>query len=133
MEDQRRIVFNRSDCPYGCGAELPSKLRWQATPCPRCGRPLHPLGSVSDDEGRVLWPPASVPRAPEEGQPGVRVEYVVTDEEYHEARALSSDVIWTHLSKSENRMWFGCTAVVVVLVVLAALVVWRLVRELILT
>src|SRR5436190_22791312 len=95
MEDERRateadprIVFNRSDCPYECAAELPPKLRWQVTPCPRCRRPFHTFGSIHDDEGRVLWPPASVPRSPEEGQPGVRVKYVVTAEEAREAKAI---------------------------------------------
>ena len=126
-EADRRIVFNRSDCPYGCGAELPPKLRWQATPCPRCGRPLYPLGPVIDEEGRVLWPPANVRRSSEEGQPGVRVQYIVTDIDVQERTELARPGHERYLegrNRSDKRTYVGCLLIVVVVVVLV--VAWVL-------
>ena len=49
-----RYVYNRSDCPYGCGAPLVPNLRWEATPCQGCGRPLYPLSAKVDEHGRAL-------------------------------------------------------------------------------
>ena len=116
-----RIVFNRSDCPYGCGAELPPRLRWQSTPCPRCGRTYYTTGAIVDDEGRVLWPPASIPRSPEEGQPDVRVQYVVSDEDYRESKAIVSPAMareQRRRAQSDERMYLGCLLVVLVGIVL---------------
>ena len=84
-----RVVFNRSDCPYGCGEMLPATFRWQVTLCRRCGRSMHRLGDAIDEEGRLLWPPASVPRPPEAGQPDVEVEYVVDEAEAVARRAAT--------------------------------------------
>ena len=78
------VVFNRSDCPYGCGAALDANLRWQATPCRECGRPLYPLHEALDNEGRRLWPPETVPRPAEAARPGSDVWYVVGE---HDAAA----------------------------------------------
>jgi len=131
MEAELRIVFNRSDCPYGCGAELPN-LRWQRTPCPRCGRPIYQLSSVVDEEGRVLWPTASVPRSPEEGQPGVTVQYVVTGMDDRERIELGGDVISRTRAPHgvPASQYLGCLLVVVLLLAGVAWVVNLLARAL---
>ena len=89
MAGDERIVFNRSDCPYGCGAPLAPDLRWQGTPCKRCGRPLYPLAATTGREGQTLWPPASVPRPPDVGPPGTQVWYVVGEEDAREGVATA--------------------------------------------
>jgi len=111
-----RFVYNRSDCPYGCGSPLPHDLRWIKTPCPGCGRPLYPLIAARDDG----WPPAHVP------QPfGLLLDdavllYVVTDEE-----AQAKDrVIDKALSDSEQR---GCSQVMTFLAVTAIVIVAALI------
>lgn len=103
MQAEMRVVYNRADCPYGCGEPLPDRLRWQGTPCPRCERPLHPLGSIDDQEGRTLWPPAHVPKAPEAGQPGVTVWYVVREDEVPERKVISGAELRRRVDTSEER------------------------------
>jgi hypothetical protein len=127
-----RIVFNRSDCPYGCGAELPPKLRWQVTPCARCRRPLHQRSAIVDEEGRVLWPPEGVPRPPDEGQHGVRVQYVVTAEDDRDWRAIWSSTprevrARERRARSDAWTYLGCLVVaVVILAVVLNLLLWAL-------
>ena len=113
MRAKMRVVYNRADCPYGCGELLPENLRWQGTPCRRCGRPLYPLSSIDDQEGRILWPPAHIPRPPEAGQPDVTVWYVVREDEAPEGKAISRAEIQRRVDKSDER---SCTIVIAVLV-----------------
>jgi hypothetical protein len=116
MEPPTPVVFNRSDCPYGCGASLEPSLRWQATPCRRCGRPLYPLNEALDDEGQLLWPPATVPRPPEAGKPGVVVWYVVGEEDAGARKAATQGM----RDASHNR---ACREQILVLIFLLLIVV----------
>jgi hypothetical protein len=131
METQSRWIFNRPDCPYGCGAPLDSKLRWQATPCHRCGRPLYPAIEVTDLEGRSIWPPASVPRPPEAGEPDVGVYYVITEEEAQAREAIGKPIWEAHRAASKNRacmQTLSCLAAVLfVMLVVVALAFYFLV------
>lgn len=85
------IVLNRADCPYGCGSELPPRLRWNRTPCLGCERPLFVLSAVPGEGGdwfATVWPPPAIPRPPGTQDPA-DVFYVVTDAEalgYYRAR-----------------------------------------------
>jgi hypothetical protein len=113
-----RVVYNRSDCPYGCGAPLAPNLRWIRTPCHGCGRRLYPLSATVDDDGRVLWPPARIPAPPEAGLPDVVVWYVVGEEDYDEANAISTAEYTRRRSEAESGC-SGCAILVTfVLVVL---------------
>jgi hypothetical protein len=122
MHAKRDVVYNRADCPYECGEPLPENLRWQGTPCRRCGRPLFPLHSVEDDDGSVLWPPEEIPRPPEAGQPGVTVWYVVREDQAPEGVSISHAASQRRVDKSEEQ---SCTIVIAVLalVLIAAVVV----------
>ena len=127
-ETEPRIVFNRTDCPYGCGAEVPLKLRWHVTPCPRCQRPWHLESSLQDAEGRPLWPAASVPRPPEAGQPGVLIEYVVTEEDHRELSAIrastpEAEQARARRARSDEWTCLGCFVVLVVIVVLVVVAI----------
>ena len=118
MEPPTPVVYNRSDCPYGCGATLEPGLRWQATPCRRCGRPLYPLDEALDDEGRLLWPPASVPRPPEVGRPGVVVWYVVGEEDAGARKAATQGL----RDASHNRACRQQALVLIILLLIAVVV-----------
>lgn len=106
MTDDRKTVFNRPDCPYGCGAPLAPTLRWQATPCGGCGRPLHPVAAVVDADGRQVWPLASVP-GPPTVPPDAEFWYVVREEDAAERVAILREIA-RHGKKSEE----GCLTVV---------------------
>ena len=131
METPSREVFNRSDCPYGCGAPLDPQLRWQATPCRQCGRPLYPVGEIADPEGRIVWPPANVPRPPEAGLPGVQVWYVVGDEEAQARKAIGKAAWEEHAAALEERTCLQTclllALVLIIVVVVVALAVYFLV------
>ncbi len=113
MQAKMRVVYNRADCPYGCGEPLPERLRWQGTPCPRCGRPLHPLGPIDDQEGGILWPSAHIPRPPEAGQPDVTIWYVVREDEAPERMAISRAEIQRRGDTSDERSRTTVIAVIV--------------------
>lgn len=123
MQTEMRVVYNRADCPYGCGEPLPERLRWQGTPCPRCGRPLHPLGPIDDQEGGILWPPAHIPRPPEAGQPDVTIWYVVREDEAPDRMAIS----WAELQRrgdmSDERYRTTVIAVIVSVLLVSVLLV----------
>jgi hypothetical protein len=104
MKPNAGVVYNRSDCPYGCGTRLAPNLRWQGTPCQGCGRPLYPLSETRDSKGKVIWPPSDVPRPPEAGLPGVTVWYVVTEE----AAPAGVAVSWAESLERVNRSEEGC-------------------------
>ena len=125
MEPKARVVYNRSDCPYGCGTLLAPDLRWQGTPCEGCGRPLYPLSDVVDGEQRVLWPPAGIPRPPEVGLPGVQVWYVVGEEEARDRIALSKASTQRRVDAAEERscLVIGLVLILVLVVALALFVV----------
>ena len=126
MTDDRKTVFNRPDCPYGCGTPLASKLRWQATPCRGCGRPLYPVAAVVDDAGRQIWPPSSVPRPPTV-PPDAESWYVVREEDADERTAVLRKIAQRG-KKSEE----GCLTVVLTFLGFAVMavvdIVWRVVR-----
>jgi ribosomal protein S30 len=110
----------------------PPKLRWQVTPCARCRRPLHQRSAIVDEEGRVLWPPEGVPRPPDEGQHGVRVQYVVTAEDDRDWRAIWSSTprevrARERRARSDAWTYLGCLVVaVVILAVVLNLLLWAL-------
>jgi hypothetical protein len=111
------IVYNRPDCPYGCGAALAPNLRWQGTPCQGCGRPLFPLTDVVTD-GAVLWPPPRIPGPPENDQPDVQVWFVVGEEDALERRAISNRETQRAIDKSDE----GCLLVTIVIVLIGGAV-----------
>jgi hypothetical protein len=113
-----RIVFNRPDCPYGCGAALAPDLRWQETPCHRCGRPLFPL-TATEADGQVLWPPPSIPRPAEAGQPDVQIWYVVGEEDAREAIAISRVQTQRRLDASDEK---ACRLVTILLIAVGVVV-----------
>ncbi len=119
MRDQVRIVYNRPDCPYDCGEPLPPKLRWQATPCPRCGRALYPLSEVVNDAGEVLWPPAEVPRPSEAGLPSVDVWYVVRKDDGEKGVEIAHADAQHRSDRSENE---SCSLILIALFVSVAVV-----------
>lgn len=123
MQPKMRVVYNRADCPYGCGEPLPERLRWQGTPCPRCGRPLHPLGPIDDQEGGILWPPAHIPRPPEAGQPDVTIWYVVREDEAPERKATSRAEIQRRVDMSDERSRTTVIAVIVSVLLVSVLLV----------
>jgi hypothetical protein len=139
MDPDERVVYNRADCPYGCGEPLAPRLRWQATPCRRCGRLQYPLREVvaladgsldADGDIRVLWPPASVPRPPDADQPGVDVWYVVGEEEAQEAAAIRNEETGSRVLASEESCLRTCGLLalgLIIVVVVAAVALYFLV------
>ena len=125
MTDTRAVVFDRADCPYGCGTPLAAGLRWQATPCRGCGRPLHPVGPVVDEDGRQLWPSASVPRPPPVPQ-GTEFWYVVREEDAAERIAIVRKIA-RQGKKSEE----GCLTIALTFLGFAVLAVVDLVSRIV--
>jgi hypothetical protein len=105
------VVFNRSDCPYGCGTSLPANLRW-TRPCPGCGRTLHPVLPCWPDAGgrgpagEEVWPTVDVPRLPDPLPPGSQVWYVITDDESAE-RARIIEELMRELGAGRSRRATG--------------------------
>ena len=128
MEPSTPVVFNRSDCPYGCGASLEPGLRWQATPCRRCGRPLYPLNEAMDDEGRLLWPPASVPRPPEADKTGAVVWYVVGEEEAGARKAATQGLRDASHDRACRQQILALSGLLLILVVVVALALYLVIR-----
>jgi hypothetical protein len=64
----------------------------QATPCRGCGRPLYPVGSILDDAGQEVWPPASVSRPPMPVPADSEFWYVVGEEEAGERNAILHEI-----------------------------------------
>jgi len=117
-----RFVYNRSDCPYGCGSPLPHDLRWIKTPCPGCGRPLYPLTAARND----LWPPPHVPHPSGLLLDDAVLLYVVTEEEARakDAMLASEDSRIEQRGCSQGMTLLAVTAIVIVAALIWA-VFWR--------
>src|SRR5512139_4068598 len=107
------VVYNRDDCPYGCGRALPLNLRWSATPCRGCERPLYPDSAILGDDGEELWPPADVPRPSVTPPAGAEIWYVVGEQDHGERMRIWNDMIQDRLARKEGCADVGLMAVIV--------------------
>jgi hypothetical protein len=135
MSWSTEVVYNRTDCPYGCGTALPTRLYRSATPCPGCQRPLYAhwaLHSNSDDRGE-LWPPQDVPRPPLVPPHGAEVWYVIGEEDHAEWERIGNDLVQDYVRKNRGTWvegclyWSACVLWMVVAVIAEAVV--RLLRR----
>jgi hypothetical protein len=122
-------VFDRDDCPYGCGTSLSPDLRWSGTPCTGCGHPLHvraddPRATAAGSRGTA--PDADVTAS------GRRVWHVMTETESAVCDAINGQSVAADQARYSDLVVAAALLLVgaVVLLVLAMILLVVTTRQL---